>query len=590
MARTGSAAMAKMSAAKRRELELEDYQTPQKTVQPVKATGLLAAPAPMPAPVDPRAMKAVSAQDLFKTAPLGGDLRNSLFAQLGGYSNTNRGFDGTNPVWAEEQGTNEGGNVMYGTAPTADALKSLDGYKFDWTQGDKTAGTLVGYDPSGKQIGSWNQAPESGTKDFMEFAALAAAGFGGLGALGLGPLSGMLGGLGGAGAASSAAGAADIGALGLAEGVYGAGGALGAGAAPGTIGGLAGSTAGFGGLGSVLPASVGYGAAGAGALAGAAELASELAPSVDFGAIGQPQFTPSLSGGIEPFVQQLPTIGAETTAFGGLPELSALAASAPVETAFGSFGGGLLSPEVAAPSAFNPSVMQSQNPLGGGLGPVAESVPSIAAETTAFGNLPELSTLAAGAPVETAFGSFGAGLLTPEVAATVAATQPTFNPEALQTQNPFGGGLGPVAESVPSIAAETTAFGNLPELSALAAGAPVATPLGSFGLPAAQPATSVLGTVKDTIGSAAQWMKDNPTLGRLLLSGVSGLLSGSGGGSASTPQTPSGPPVQWNSNLQQGLLSPVQQYAPPPVVQNRPAGLLAQGYANDGAWRYLGGK
>jgi hypothetical protein len=182
--------------------------------------------------------------------------------------------------------------------------------------------------------------------------------------------------------------------------------------------------------------------------------------------------------------------------------------------------------------------------------------------------------------VETAFGSFGGGLLTPEVAAPSA-----FNPSALQSQNPLGGGLGPVAESVPSIAAETTAFGNLPELSALAAGAPAATPLGSFGLPASSGA-GLLGTVKD----AAAWMKANPVMGRLIMSGATGLLSGAGGGSSSEPQAPSGPPVQWNSNLQQGLLSPVQQYAPPAVVQNRPAGLLAQGYANDGAWRYLGGK
>jgi hypothetical protein len=193
-----------------------------------------------------------------------------------------------------------------------------------------------------------------------------------------------------------------------------------------------------------------------------------------------------------------------------------------------------------------------------------------------------LSALASSAPIETAFGSFGSGLLAPEVAAPSA-----FNPNALQSQNPPGGGLGPVAESVPSIAAETTAFGNLPELSALAAGAPAATPLGSFGLPAAGGSSGLLGTVKD----AAAWMKANPVLGRLIMSGATGLLSGAGGGGGSSaPQTPSGPPVQWNSNLQQGLLSPVQQYAPPAVQQQRPAGLLAQGYANDGAWRYLGGK
>jgi hypothetical protein len=504
---TGKAALSKMSASARAralaamasDADSGADEVPQKTIQPV-SSGLLAAPV---------SQGQMGIDELLKRNVASGQILAPLTQQLG------------IPEWEYSSGgVDESGNpINFGVADPGLAQK-LAGYTFDWKDtGPANTGTLTAFDPTGKTVGAFDQQDQSTGSALAEWAALAAAGFGGAGLLGLGPLGGALGSLGGAGTAAGA-GAADVGALGLAEGVYGAGGALGAGAAPGTIGGLAGSTAGFGGLGSMLPAGVGYGAAGAGALAGAAELGSELAPSLDFSAIGQPQFTPSLSGGIEPFVQQLPTIGAETTAFGGLPELS---------------------------------------------------------------------TLAAGAPVETAFGSFGAGLLTPEVAATVAATQPTFNPEALQTQNPFGGGLGPVAESVPSIAAETTAFGNLPELSALAAGAPVATPLGSFGLPAAQPATSVLGTVKDTIGSAAQWMKDNPVLGRLIMSGATGLLSGAGGGSPSTPQTPSGPPVQWNSNLQQGLLSPVQQYAPPAVQQNRPAGLLAQGYANDGAWRYLKG-
>lgn len=89
----------------------------------------------------------------------------------------------------------------------------------------------------------------------------------------------------------------------------------------------------------------------------------------------------------------------------------------------------------------------------------------------------------------------------------------------------------------------------------------------------------------------SQWMKDNPLLGRLALAGVGSLASSSGGGSSSAPRSSSvvGPPVQWNSPIQQGLLSPVQQYAPPAITQMRPAGLLAQGFENDGAWRYLKG-
>ncbi len=106
-----------------------------------------------------------------------------------------------------------------------------------------------------------------------------------------------------------------------------------------------------------------------------------------------------------------------------------------------------------------------------------------------------------------------------------------------------------------------------------------AVPTGSGGLLGSLPSG-----VRDAASGAASWLKDNPTLGRLLLGGATSLLSG---GSSGESEAPAGPPVQWNSPLQQGLLTPVQQYAPP--AQQRPAGLLAKGYANDGAWRYMGG-
>jgi hypothetical protein len=56
-------------------------------------------------------------------------------------------------------------------------------------------------------------------------------------------------------------------------------------------------------------------------------------------------------------------------------------------------------------------------------------------------------------------------------------------------------------------------------------------------------------------------MKDNPMLGKLLMSGGGALLSGAGGGGGgqSAPM-PSGPAKQWNSGLQQGLMSaPITQ-------------------------------
>lgn len=90
--------------------------------------------------------------------------------------------------------------------------------------------------------------------------------------------------------------------------------------------------------------------------------------------------------------------------------------------------------------------------------------------------------------------------------------------------------------------------------------------------------------------NAVSWMKQNPALGRLLMGGATSLLSAGGSsGSPDAAAAPSGPPVTWNTPIQQGLLPQVQQYAPAPVKQNKPAGLLAQGQANDGAWRYLKG-
>jgi hypothetical protein len=50
------------------------------------------------------------------------------------------------------------------------------------------------------------------------------------------------------------------------------------------------------------------------------------------------------------------------------------------------------------------------------------------------------------------------------------------------------------------------------------------------------------------------WLRDNPTLGRLLFSAGSGLLSGVGGSSGGGSQQPLGPARQWSSPLQQGII------------------------------------
>ena len=100
----------------------------------------------------------------------------------------------------------------------------------------------------------------------------------------------------------------------------------------------------------------------------------------------------------------------------------------------------------------------------------------------------------------------------------------------------------------------------------------------------------MLGQVGGMAGEAASWMKANPMLGKALMSGGMGLLSGGGGGGGGSAQAPTyGPATQWNSPIQQGIQSTPQQQNPAPI-QQRPAGLLAQGQQNDGAWRFLGGK
>lgn len=66
-----------------------------------------------------------------------------------------------------------------------------------------------------------------------------------------------------------------------------------------------------------------------------------------------------------------------------------------------------------------------------------------------------------------------------------------------------------------------------------------------------------LGNLGEMGSGAMQWLRDNPTIGRLLFSAGSGLLSAAGnsGGSGGS-QAPAGPPRQWSSPIQQGLMTP----------------------------------
>ena len=268
----------------------EDYTQPRtQPVQPSLATGMAGG-----APLGQKSVNPMPAQ---QQPVVPGRMGFDDFEKALGYSLSQPGYIGSGPMNAIAkfggnpgafqktqvmvEGATESGNYGYmtgGSQLDPAFLKQLreGGYGFEIDRSGRHPEARM-YDAQGNLLGRQFSVGDTGSKfdNFMEKAVPVGLGVLAGGALGgfipgvpgiPGVMTGAGAGAGGGGAAAGA-GAADIGALGLAEGVYGAGGALGAGAAPGTVGGLAGSTAGFGGLGSVLPSSAGFG--GAGALAGA---------------------------------------------------------------------------------------------------------------------------------------------------------------------------------------------------------------------------------------------------------------------------------------------------------------------------------
>ena len=108
-------------------------------------------------------------------------------------------------------------------------------------------------------------------------------------------------------------------------------------------------------------------------------------------------------------------------------------------------------------------------------------------------------------------------------------------------------------------------------------------------------AQQALSPITKPLGQAAQWMKENPILGRLVMSVGGGLLGGLSGGQGAKPAAQNyGPPTQWNSPIKPvaqgggGLLTggPQQQ-----VQQGIGSGLLGpqRGVANNGAWQWMRG-
>jgi hypothetical protein len=300
-----------------------------------------------------------------------------------------------------------------------------------------------------------------------------------------------------------------------------------------------------------------FGPVGGGAAGGAAGSA---------GAIGAGEGAAQLAA----YTAANPLTAAQVTASmlpaGGLPGLGAV-------------GGGLLA-SVPAETLASLEAFTAANPVT--MAEIAATVPNISMPAAGItsGALESLNAYSAANPVAM-----------PEIAATM----PELSMPAMSS-------AAPAFNAAADSQLASSQLGITGAQSAAAATAPATVNLGSLGgtMGTAGGISGALAGLKqqaaDTLGGgllgdATTWMKNNPVLGRLIMSGATGLLSGAGGssGSSGAAQAPSGPPVQWNSNLQQGLLSPVQQYAPPAVQQQRPAGLLAQGYANDGAWRYLKG-
>lgn len=251
--------------------------------------------------------------------------------------------------------------------------------------------------------------------------------------------------------------------------------------------------------------------------------------------------------------------------------------------AAGGGGGGLLAGEgasqLAASIAANPlttaEVMATTLPAGGlpGLGSASGLLAGIPAITV--DPMAAINAYTAANPVT------AQGMLSGIPNITASAAPSVFNAAAdSQAYNQAAGITGAQAAAT-ATAPATVNMGSLGGTTGTAGG------LSGLLQSGGQIAGDALGAVKDAATPAWQWLKDNPAMGRLLLGGATSLLSASGGNSSGATEAASGPAVQWNSQLQKGLLSPSQQQSPPAI--QRPAGLLAQGNQGSGAWRFMGG-
>jgi hypothetical protein len=380
---------------------------PQKTNNPVQGFGNA------PAPAAPAGQSwtdfSKSYGDLGPIGSLSGVHNSKLFDTMSNQIATKIGFTGnrSTPGTYQFENVNEGGTFMdtaQGSQASPEFLTALEAYQFSQNPNDPYKGTIS---QNGQTIGDFTSGNKPTSFDKfattaipLALAAMGGAAFGGyipgaeIGAAGTGA--------GGAGAA--AAGAADIGALGLTESVYGLGGALGEGAVAGTVGGLSGSTAAFGGLGSVLPAGVGFGeaAAGLGALDyGSGDIGGGQG---DFGGTGpdSPEvFNAAKDSQLAS--QQLGITGAE----------SAAAATAPASVNLGSAGtyatgGGMVNGIANALEAAKVNPMGTLASAGSSVLDFAKANPQLAAM-----GVGALGSLTGSKPEMPSTGAAGSGNLTP---------------------------------------------------------------------------------------------------------------------------------------------------------------------------------
>ena len=172
-----------------------------------------------------------------------------------------------------------------------------------------------------------------------------------------------------------------------------------------------------------------------------------------------------------------------------------------------------------------------------------------------------------------AFGTaLGYGLLNPGAYGAATAGSGTAAGTAAGTGGSTLGSLGTVTQ-LGTPMAEAAAMGSSIPVANLTAGLPS---LGAVGTAAA---TQTLGP----LSQAAQWMKDNPLAGRLLMSGATSLLSAAGGSSSGGGgYKDSG----YRPTITRGGWSPSVQAKQMPTQSVGLLNLPRTGQANSGLWRY----